>query len=322
MSLIKLISLSVILIILSIFTGSLFINTPVQAVVYNNDSRMLMDTGESSGGGGGGSTKILKNILENLFNGSNNPSPFNSDSGSSTSSESNDSSSATGINETFPDMPVVPAPDATGILNNNGITYSSSITSAAQNCVRNISIYKQIQTMSGVPWQILAGIHYREGGCNPNQSPVGGRVIGQPEPDVKSCSSQNAGLGVPKALKGGGCGFDNLLDATMYAAKHLEGKISKIPQTHAELEKALSDFNGGGNRNCRESVNVPYKGCPEPNYGDSVTYVNSKNPDGIHDTMYLIYCTDHIKCNPPRVFTGIGAIPIAGAIGQIAGGDL
>ena len=77
MSLIKLISLSVILIILSIFTGSLFINTPVQAVVYNNDSRMLMDTGESSGGGGGGSTKILKNILENLFNGSNNPSHFN-----------------------------------------------------------------------------------------------------------------------------------------------------------------------------------------------------------------------------------------------------
>jgi hypothetical protein len=34
--------------------------------------------------------------------------------------------------------------------------------------------------------------------------------------------------------------------------------------------------------------------------------------------MFLRFCADGVKCNPPREFSGIGVIPIAGAINQLA----
>jgi len=159
----------------------------------------------------------------------------------------------------------------------------------------NMNAYKSASQITGVPWEVLAGIHYREGDANPELSLVSGRKIGSNEPDVPSCS-KNQVLGKPKPLLGGGCGFTSLLDSAIYAANHLKAKIAKMPQSYQEIVVALSLYNGGGNSNCNKTL---YASCPASFKGEDDTYVLNLY-DERHMQMFIVFCEDHVRCYPPK----------------------
>ncbi len=218
---------------------------------------------------------------------------------------------------TTPETPIpfptgnVTIPPGLGL--NPSYNYPPDYVSAANTCLQNRGVYYQVQSMTGVPWQIMGGIHSKEGGCNPTHSCVSGRIIGQNEPDVHgNCSWADAGLGKPDPLPGGGCGFTNLLDSCLYGANHLKGKISAVPHNIQELAKALGRYNGTGNANCGKT---PFRGCPPLYEGYDHVYPFNKF-DEIHNIMYLVYCADYTPCNPPRVYTGIGVLTIASILAR------
>lgn len=175
------------------------------------------------------------------------------------------------------------------------ISYPENLNSMISKCLTFRSTYEQAGAQTGVPWQVLAGIHFREGSCGSGVSLVSGRPIGGLEPDVPrgSCSSQQRGPGIPIPVAGG-CGFPTFLDTAIYAGNHLKGKIGKTPQTFAELTMALSRYNGGGNSNCGKT---PYQSCPKLHYGEDDTYVMNLF-DARHTPMYIVYCADYTLCNP------------------------
>lgn len=157
-------------------------------------------------------------------------------------------------------------------------------------CIQNRSVYEMAANSTGVNWQFLAGIHFREGGCNPNSSLVSGRTIGEMEPDITSdCSSDD-----PNSLLipiNGGCGFRNLTDSAVYAGNHLIGKIGRPPSNYQDMVKAASRYNGGGNANCGTAT--PYQYCPAEFEGDDDPYAMSMLDDK-HREMYVIYCEDGV----------------------------
>lgn len=176
----------------------------------------------------------------------------------------------------------------------------------------NLSVYQQAEAATGVAWQALAGIHFREGGMNPNQSLVGGRKIGQVEPDVpkSECSGGRSGPGIPYPASGG-CAFRSLLDTAIYAGNHLKKKVSGDLSSSTQYTIALTRYNGGGNRNCGRGV--PYQGpCPPPAGTDDPYVMN--HYDSPHDNMYIIYCRDHVKCNPPKKDGRPGVLTVAKTI--------
>ena len=150
-----------------------------------------------------------------------------------------------------------------------------------ENCPKNKSVYLQAQQQTGVPWEVLAGIHYREGTCNPNLSLISGRPIGNPEPD-------NAGKT-----------YNSLLATAIAAATELKAKIGgHSPKNFNELISAAQRFHGTGGKNCGQTS--LYKGpCPPPDGIDDPYPMNFFDED--HSLMYKIYCADHVKCNPPQI---------------------
>lgn len=175
------------------------------------------------------------------------------------------------------------------------------------------NVYKSASQMTGVPWEVLAGIHYREGNANPNFSLVSGRKIGSNEPDVSGCS-KNQILGKPKPLSSGGCGFMSLLDSAIYAANHLKAKIAKTPETYQEIVTALSRYNGGGNSNCNKT---PYTSCPASFKGEDDTYVLNLY-DKRHVEMFIVYCEDHVRCNPPKKDQRPGVLTVTKWLSELA----
>lgn len=178
---------------------------------------------------------------------------------------------------------------------------------AVLNCLKKRSIYQQAGSATGLPWQIIATIHSLEAGCG-SGSLVSGRAIGKNEPDIgKNCSTGRTGPGIPIVLPDGGCGFASLLDSAIYAGSHLKGKIGKTPENFEELVKAFSYYNGGGNANCgRVSV---YTNCPPLFQGEDDIYPMNWF-DRRHDLMYLVYCADRVKCNPPRPYLRSGGMTV------------
>lgn len=181
-----------------------------------------------------------------------------------------------------------------------------------------IDLYKRASAQTGMPWQIIAGLHFVEtgGGPGPDSSPVSGRKIGQVEPDISpsKCASGVSGPGIPVPI-GSGCGFSNQLDSIIYAANHLAEKVGKVPSTFNAAVTALSRYNGGGNANCGEGL--PYQPCPPEFEGQDDPYAMA-DFDAAHssDTMYLIFCSDGVKCSPPRVFGRPGAMGIVRALSE------
>ena len=205
------------------------------------------------------------------------------------------------------------------VINSNDFT--TTLVNSAKRCLSNLSIYQEAMDATGVSWQVLAGIHYVEGGCSANKSLVSGRTIGIVEPDVgNNCSSIKSRLGEPRH-NGSGCIFDTLLDTAVYAGRHLSGKISKVPQSLPELAKASSLYNGGGNSNCRP--NTPYKWCPPAFQGEDdihpMSYfegdVKCEKDRSNKFCMYLRYCNDGKLCPVPKPWYNPGTLTIAKILG-------
>lgn len=166
----------------------------------------------------------------------------------------------------------------------------------------NREVYEKSSAATGVPWQVFAGIHYREGGAATDTSLVSGRPIGGNEPDVVAgpgCSSdapRGVDDGIPEPMAGG-CGFASMLDSGIYGGTLLKQKVGDNLNGFEDLVKALSRYNGGGNSNCGKGV--PYDGCPRLFEGEDDPYALNFFDDK-HELMYVIYCADYTKCNPPR----------------------
>lgn len=220
--------------------------------------------------------------------------------------------------------PFTPVPDGAGpqipigdLTSGDGVTYSEFTVNSVAKCLGNVEVYRKAEQITGVPWKILAGIHYVEGNCGSDRSLVSGREIGVIEPDIgRNCSTAHIGPGYPTPVwnpsNGAflGCKFTNLLDTAIYGGNHLKGKIGgKVPQSIEELAKALGRYNGLGNANCgRVNAVMPY--CP-PKYENYDHIYPFSKLDKVHERMYLVYCADYTKCNPPKEFTRIGVLTVA-----------
>ena len=164
---------------------------------------------------------------------------------------------------------------------------------------------------TGVPCEILAGIHHMEGSSNPDQSLLDGHPISP----------------------------SDLPEDALTAAEHLVTKLGgKKIQTlkFQDYVKALDYYNGPGNQNCYDP-RTPW--CPAPRgpkfYGEDHPYPMSWM-DGDHGglegaiPMYIKYCYDGIFCDSSVDGTDDsgflpmmrpGAIAIAKALNMYLGGQ-
>lgn len=92
-----------------------------------------------------------------------------------------------------------------------------------------LAAYAEAELQTGVPCEVLAGIHYREGSNNPSQ-------------DLQS--------GAPLAGR-------SLTESAIQAAQDLLAKAGGVINDVDTLIKALSYYNGGGNANCQPTVSCP-----------------------------------------------------------------
>lgn len=159
-----------------------------------------------------------------------------------------------------------------------------------------MKVYAEASEETGVPCEILAGIHKVEADLNPNGSLVSGRQLGTPEPDA------------------GGKVFRTLLETAVYAGEHLKGKVGGNLNNLETITTALSRYNGGGNSNCQPGYPwpIPYAGCPRAFEGEDDPYPTNWI-DNKHNTMYLLYCADHTACEP-QVWERPGALTFAIAV--------
>ncbi|MBP9670686.1 hypothetical protein KBD75_04780, partial [Candidatus Woesebacteria bacterium] len=119
-----------------------------------------------------------------------------------------------------------------------------------------MNTYAEAEKATGVPCEILAGIHFVEADNNPDGSLVSGRRIGTPEPDA------------------GGKVFQSLIETAKYAGEHLKGKVGGKIKDAPTAITALSRYNGGGNSNCQLGYPypIPYNGCPRAFEGEDDPY--------------------------------------------------
>lgn len=217
---------------------------------------------------------------------------------------------------TLVDQPIPQGLDA--ILNPTDATPQQYVVHATR-CLANkalyqqaVALYQQVHGGPNVPWQILSGFHHVEtgGSCNPQQSIISGRKIGNPEPDrAGTCSPQDLGpcrtVPVP-----GGCGYKTFVDAACDGTRilvedKLQGAITSIPQ----LAQGMAGYNGWGNTNCDKCPNI-YNHCPPSFKGDDHPYPMNWF-DEKHATMCLPYCDgDRVLCNPAPVFKRPGGLSV------------
>lgn len=258
------------------------------------------------------SVDTLENVFNILFNGGNYPDP--DPEGAYPTQDPNVPTPSWPPGTTPTPTTPLPTRDPSNNVLNLNYNYQSYIANQVPPCLTNKNVYLEVESMTGVMWEVVAGIHFREGSCVPNQSCVSGQIIGKNEVDLRgNCTQADTGIGKPNPLPGGGCGFTNLLDSCVYGANHLIGKIGKIPQTREEFAKALGRYNGTGNANCGKTL---FAHCPAPYEGYDHIHPMNKYDDE-HKTMYLVYCDNGVRCKDPIVFPGLGALTVASIIHKL-----
>ncbi len=147
-----------------------------------------------------------------------------------------------------------------------------------------IDVYGQVEADTGIPCEIIAGIHWMEGGMNPDQS----------------------------LLDGGPLRGSLLEDATI-AMEHLKDKMGmkgaapdQIQLNYEKLLYGLSSYNGWGNANCTSNYldeERPTRWrlagyCPATAPGEDHIYPVNWIDDR-HQEMDLIFCMDTVEftCN-------------------------
>ncbi len=156
-----------------------------------------------------------------------------------------------------------------------------------------MSVYKEAERKTGVPCEILAGIHAREGSSDPNRSLVSGRFLGTPEPDA------------------GGKIFRTLIESAIYAGNNIKNRPGPGLVNATSTITMLSNYNGGGNSNCQLGYPflIPYRGCPRLFIGEDDPYAtNFLTPK--HTPMFVLFCADHTKC-PPQPDQRSGTFTVA-----------
>ncbi|HBC45195.1 MAG: hypothetical protein UX08_C0003G0025 [Candidatus Collierbacteria bacterium GW2011_GWB1_45_35] len=177
-----------------------------------------------------------------------------------------------------------------------------------------ISAYAEAEKSTGVPCEVLAGIHFKEGDNNPDQ-------------DLQS--------GAPLAGR-------SLTESAIAAAEELKAKAGGAITTINQLISALSAYNGGGNSNCQaggsnscaptdrcgqtvactvdasacKCVGTPEPGscrancptgfpypfsypyCPPASTGYDDPYVTNFWISPVHDQMYILYMYDCTQTRP------------------------
>ncbi|MFH1244813.1 MAG: hypothetical protein V1487_04570 [bacterium] len=156
-----------------------------------------------------------------------------------------------------------------------------------------INIYGAAAAVTGVPCEVMAGMHYVEADLDPQGSLISGRKLGEPEPEA------------------GGRIFKTLLETAVYAGNELKGKVNGNLTDIRSLIAALSRKNGGGNSNCQAGYPypIPYTGCPRLFEGEDDIYPMNWIDDK-HSTMYLLYCADLTACEP-KVWERMGSLTFA-----------
>lgn len=213
----------------------------------------------------------------------------------------------------FPTLPNGPIPVGLNDLLNTNTPPPDRFRASIQTCLANKNLYQQAVAMAKsihgvqeIPWQLLSGIHFTEGSCNTNQSLISGRKIGAPEPDrAGTCSPQNIGPCRTVPI-GTGCGYRTFLDSACDGTRILLQKSGGSITTVEQLAKGLAGYNGWGNTNCGKT---PYRSCPPQFKGEDHPYPFNLF-DARHTPMYLVYCADGVKCNPPREYTRPGALSV------------
>lgn len=139
-----------------------------------------------------------------------------------------------------------------------------------------------LETQTTIPWSVLAGVHYREADM------------------VRTLDLQS---GEP-------LGDRSLLGSVKQLVKELREKVDgrnpRDPKDFSELVKALSLYNGPGNRNYDRS---PYPHIPKF-IGEDHNYVMNWF-DERHKKMYKIYCEDGERCPTGTRDTKAGALTVA-----------
>lgn len=182
-------------------------------------------------------------------------------------------------------------PNPLSPISANGLSSKSNILSK---CLKNKETYYQVSCKTKVPWQLIAGIHYTEGGCDSSLSVDSGRPFGTKEPDLDSYYPKKCGPGIPKGTAGyifippDGCGFENLYDSALFSAYEIMARAgNKPPDSLQNLVKTLVYFNTPDNANC---PNTPYKYCPPLYFGEDHPYVFNWFDDR-HSVMYVPHCS-------------------------------
>jgi len=143
-----------------------------------------------------------------------------------------------------------------------------------------VDVYAQAEQATGVPCEVLAGIHFIEGGNQPNAS-----------------------------LQNGGPLTGTLLESAIQAGNELKAKVGGQINSWDSVITALSRYNGGGNSNC--GMDSRYTGACPPPEGIDDPYATAWIDSG-HLNMYLIYCSDYTKCPEPfPFFARPGALTVA-----------
>ncbi len=143
------------------------------------------------------------------------------------------------------------------------------------------STYEQASLSTGVPWQLLAAVHYRESNNDPNRDLQAGNPISGP---YVRTSTDYASYGYPKSMA----------ESAEIAAKHLIASVSggvvkkpiNVPSPDPEAVKdVLFSYNGRADAYAQQAKELGFDPVKQPYEGSP--YVMN-NFDKVHENMKII----------------------------------
>jgi hypothetical protein len=206
-----------------------------------------------------------------------------------------------------------------------GSTVSSS--KLPSDVVANINklkpLYEQASTATGVPWQLLAAVHYRENNNDPNGDLQAGNPIGGPY-SQKSTAYETYG-GYPKSLEQSMEMAGRQL--TALSRSDISGHAVNVPNPDPEsIKDTLFSYNGRAQQYYAQAAALgfdpatqPYEGSPyvmnnfDDKHKDMKIITHDNGPlDGV-DTRYGAYAV--------YVFLGGGSSQTVSSDGSCLSGD-
>ncbi|MBU1033381.1 hypothetical protein KKI22_00315 [Patescibacteria group bacterium] len=135
-----------------------------------------------------------------------------------------------------------------------------------------IEAYEYAEEQTGIPCEVVAGIHFTEGGSSPTQSVFdGGTLHGSLKDDAKG--------------------------AMEHLISKWPGQFDKNNIEYEDLVEAIGNYNGTGNQNCGKETRWLNGGkCPSEFFNEDhphpLAYIDER-----HSDMDLIFCLDFTEFN-------------------------